>query len=205
MAEKPTYEELEKRIQDLEQAEFERIQPEKARLEDKEQYKSLLHNIQAAVVVHGSDTKIIATNPKAEELLGLTETQMLGRVAIDPGWKFFDSDKNKMPFKQYPVKQVLNTQQVLRNLTLSIYRPDTADSVWVLVNADPVFNEKRDIKQVIVTFMDITDHKKTEDALRKNEKKYRRINTQLQNSIDSMPTAYILWNTDSQVVEWNKV
>ena len=41
-------------------------------------------------------------------------------------------------------------------------------------------------------------------ALKESEGKHRELNNQLQNSIESMPTAYILWNTDSQVVEWNK-
>jgi len=40
--------------------------------------------------------------------------------------------------------------------------------------------------------------------LKNSETKFRKINDQLVNSIDSMPIAYILWNTDNQVVEWNK-
>jgi PAS domain S-box-containing protein len=194
MTEKATSEELEKRIQDLEQAEFECIQSEKGSQESNEKYRLFLNNIQAAVVVHSADTNIIASNTKAQELLGLTEAQMLGRRAIDPGWKFCNADNNKMPFEQYPVNQVLSTQQVLRNLTLSIYRPDTADSVWVLVNADPVFNEKRDIKQVIVTFMDITGRKQAEEILRESEQSLKRAQR-----ITKTGSWYYDWNSATEV------
>jgi PAS domain S-box-containing protein len=171
VAEKQTYEELEKRIHDLEQANYELIQSGKDQQDDKEHYRSLIHSIQAAVVVHGTDTKIIASNHKAQELLGLTEAQMLGRIAINPEWKFLNSDNKKLPLDQYPVNQVLNTRQVLRDQILGIYRPDTADSVWVIVNADPVFNEEKEIKHVVVTFMDITDRMQAEEALKGSEER----------------------------------
>ncbi|MCP4670039.1 MAG: PAS domain-containing protein, partial [Desulfobacula sp.] len=54
----------------------------------------------------------------------------------------------------------------------------------------------------ISVLIKILDRK--ESALIKSEKKFRETNIQLQNSIESMPAAYILWNTNNQVVEWNK-
>jgi len=171
MSEKPSYKELERRIQELEHSEFAYNQSKKIQPEDKLSYRSLLHNIQAAVVVHGADTKIIASNSTAQELLGLTEYEMLGKKAIHPDWKFFNADNKKLPFELYPVNQVLNTRQTLRDKTFGIYRPNMLDSVWVLVNADPVFDETKEIKQVIVTFMNITDRKRIEEALEESKKR----------------------------------
>jgi PAS domain-containing protein len=86
--------------EELEQNELESKQIEEA-------YRSLIHNIQTAVVVHGAATQIIASNPMAQELLGLTQDQMVGRKASDPEWKFFNDDGSIMSFEQYPVNQVL--------------------------------------------------------------------------------------------------
>jgi len=175
MPEKPTYEELEQRIEELENEVLKQAQAGETLPESEEGYRSLIHKIQAAVVVHGSDTQIIASNPKAQELLGLTENQMLGKASTDPDWKFLNADGERMSLKEYPINQVLANRQPLRDLTAGIYRSNKFDQVWVLVNADPVFDDKGEIQQVIVTFMDVTEQKQAEEALRESEEKYRGI------------------------------
>ncbi len=84
MTDKPTYEELEQRVKELEEKAAAQEMAEETSPESKEQYRTLLQAISAAVVVHGSDTRVVACNKMAEELLGLSENQMLGRAAIDP-------------------------------------------------------------------------------------------------------------------------
>ncbi len=140
-----------------------------------ERYLSLLNRIQAGVVVHKSDTKIIACNPKAQELLGQTEDQILGKVSIDPDWKFFDMDGEVFSIDDYPVNQVLSTKKPLRDFTIGIYRPNLKDKVWVLVNAIPVLDDNEEIIEVIITFMDITDRKMSNERLGKAEKLYRNL------------------------------
>jgi len=147
-----------------------RKRAEEALRESEKQFRLLIHRIQAAVVVHGADTQIIASNPKAHELLGLTEEQMLGKTVIDKTWKFLDADGNEMPHEEYPVNRVLATQQPLKDLTAGVYRSEKNDLAWVLVNANPVFDDKRNIQQVIVTFVDITDRKRAEESLHERER-----------------------------------
>jgi PAS domain-containing protein len=53
-----------------------------------ERYRGLITNLDAGIVVHAADTSIIKNNSKASELLGLSEDQMKGKLAIDPNWKF---------------------------------------------------------------------------------------------------------------------
>ena len=135
-----------------------------------EKYRTLIQKIQTAVVVHGgSDTQIITCNPKAQELLGLTEDQLLGKTSIDPAWHFYRENGAVLPFEEYPVNHVLASRQVLRNYTLGIHRPDNENDVWVLVNADPVFGKEGEIAQIIVTFIDITERKQAEEDLQKSE------------------------------------
>jgi PAS domain S-box-containing protein len=154
---------------------------EEALRENEEQFRLLIHRIQAAVVVHGADTQIIASNPKAHELLGLTEDQMLGKTAIDNDWKFLDADGKEMPLEEYPVNRVLATQKTLRDFTVGICRSEKNDLVWVLVNANPVFDNKGNIQQVIVTFVDITERKQTEEKLRESELKFKLIAENIEN------------------------
>ncbi|MCD4678537.1 MAG: PAS domain S-box protein [Desulfobacula sp.] len=104
--------------------------------ESEERYRVLANNTQAAVVVHSADTSVIDCNPKAYELLGLKQNQITGRTAFDPRWNFLNSKGNKMPIEQYPVNQVLTTQQQVRFQTIGILRPNKDGLLWVLVSVD---------------------------------------------------------------------
>ena len=168
MAIKPTYRELEKRVEEREQNERHSKRIENALSSSEKHYETLVYNIQAAVVVHSPDTKIIASNPKAHELLGLTEDQMLGRDSIDPSWHFLNADGEVLLPDQYPAVQVLSNRKELRDFTAGIRRPDKQDLVWVSVSADPVFDDNQEIKQVVVTFMDITERKRIAEELQKS-------------------------------------
>ena len=78
MNEKPTYDELEKRIKKLEQAEVEQKRTEEELRTSEEDYRSTLNNLRVGVVIHASDTSIQLSNPEAENILGLTREQMSG-------------------------------------------------------------------------------------------------------------------------------
>ncbi|NOU47507.1 MAG: PAS domain S-box protein [Bacteroidales bacterium] len=153
----------------------ERKLAEKELQESEEKYRTLIQKIQTAVVVHGADTQIITCNPKAQELLGLTEDQLLEKTVIDSAWHFFLDDGTTATLENYPVSQVFATRKSVRNLILGIHRTDKEYDVWVLVNADPVFGNEGEIAQVIVSFIDITDRKQAEAALRQSEWRYREI------------------------------
>jgi len=159
-------------------------QAEEALQESEKRFSALIHRIQAAVVVHRADTSIAMSNRSAQVLLGLTEDQMLGKTTIDPAWRFFREDNTAMSHEEYPVNRVISTQEPLRNFTAGIYRPSTKDTVWVLVNADPVFDYKGNIQQVIVTFMDITERQQAERAV-KAEKEFAA------SLIDNAPTSFV--------------
>jgi PAS domain S-box-containing protein len=142
--------------------------------DSEENYRTLIQKIQVAVVVHGPDTRILTCNSMAQELLGLTEDQLLGKTVIDKTWHFFNADGTKMGVDEYPVNQVIARSRALRNLITGVHRPnkDPENDVWVLVNADPVFVNDEIVK-VIVTFIDISDRMRAEEALRESEKKYQ--------------------------------
>jgi len=191
------YESFNEMLTQLNTREEERNKAEILVQESEEKYRTLIQKIQAAVVVHGIDTKIITCNTKAQELLGLTEDQLLGKTSIDPAWHFFREDNTIMPFEEYPVNCVMTTRQVLRNYILGIHRPDNENDVWVLVNADPVFDKENHIVKVIVTFIDITDRKQAEESQETERKRMEII-------LSSLNTGLSLINPDMTINWVNK-
>jgi PAS domain S-box-containing protein len=127
-----------------------------------EKYRELVQKIQAAVVVHGADTRILTSNRQAQQLLGFTEEQMLGKEVIDLQWHFFREDGTVMPLEEYPVNRVLATGESFRDVVMGIHRPTLPEDVWVLVGADPALDKQGKTDQVIVTFTNITERKRAE-------------------------------------------
>ncbi|MFH1985270.1 MAG: PAS domain S-box protein [Pseudomonadota bacterium] len=136
-------------------------------------YRSLIGAVQAAIVVHDGQGHILTSNPLAQELLGLSEDQLLGRALIDPQWHFLREEGSIMPVAEYPVSLVLSSRQPLRDYVTGISHPDRDEVGWALVNAEPEYNAAGAIEQVIVSFIDITERKRAEKALRESEERYR--------------------------------
>ncbi len=158
-------------------------------LRSETKYRLLLQNIHAAVVVHGADTSILMSNPVAQELLGLTEDQLLGKMAFDPSWHFLREDGSVMSVEEYPANQVFAMCQSLRNFVMGVHRPDKNSNVWVLVNADPILDKQDKIAQVIVTFIDITERKRATE--------------EIQDLYDHAPCGYHSLNDQSLIVRMN--
>lgn len=151
----------------------ERKLSEQALRESEVKYRTLIQKIQVAVVVHGADTGILTANPAAQEILGLPEDQLLGKTALDPVWHFFQEDGRTASHDEYPVNRVLASREPLRNYVFGVHRPGKEEDVWVLVNADPVFDEHGELAEVIVSFIDITQRKHAEEVLAVREREFR--------------------------------
>lgn len=149
----------------------ERKRAEEELRESEQKYRLLLRNIRAAVVVHGPDTRILMSNPMAQELLGLSGEQLLGKAAIDPAWHFLREDGSVMPLEEYPVTRTFADRRPLKDLIVGVRRPDRDAATWVLVNTETTLNEQGEIGKVIVTFVDITRRKQAEQALRRSEER----------------------------------
>ncbi|PVV05701.1 MAG: hypothetical protein B6D77_18415 [gamma proteobacterium symbiont of Ctena orbiculata] len=151
------------------------------RRESEEKFRALLQKVQAAVVVHGTDTQILTANTMAQDLLGLSEAQLLGKTAIDPDWHFLREDESLLPPEEFPVNRVLASKHALQNTVIGIDRPDRIEILWALVNAAPLFNETGGITHVIVSFSDISERKRAEQQLTASEQLFR---TLVENSPD---------------------
>ena len=155
----------------------ERVQAEESLRKSEAKYHSLIDHLHCGVVVHGPDTRILMGNPEASRLLGLSEEQMQGKAALDPAWSFVHEDGTRVLLEEYPISRVLTTGEPLNGLVLGICHGVGAKIVWVLVNAYPEFDERRRLRQVVVTFVDITGRKRAEEALQESEEKFRSLFT----------------------------
>lgn len=140
-----------------------------------QRYQSLIRKVQTAIVVHDGHGRIINGNPLAQELLGLSEDQLLDRSLVDPHWHFLREDGSIMAIAEYPASVVIATGKPIRGLVTGIGNPNREETTWVLVNAEPEFDETGAVAQTIVSFVDITERRRAERALQRLNRELRAI------------------------------
>ena len=138
-------------------------------------FHDFIENMDAGVVVHGPDTAILYNNTRAEELLGLSTEQLLGKMAYDKDWTFLNEDESEMQLADYPINRILSKNEPIKNQVLGVSRRNQKDSVWLLVNGFPYYNVEGELQEVIVSFIDVSISKKTEKELHESEEKFRSI------------------------------
>jgi PAS domain S-box-containing protein len=143
----------------------------------------LIDHMLAGVIVHGADGAVLLVNERACELTDLTADQMLGRAVIDPLWHFVREDGSRMPIEEYPVPRTQRTRQAVADLVLGVVPAAGAEPKWLIVNAYPEFNADASIRQIIVTFVDISARRRVEQALKQSENRYRML---FENSMDAV-------------------
>jgi len=145
--------------------------------------RELLDHLTVGVVLHGPDGVVWRANPLATRLLGLTEAQMRGKTVIDPAWHFLREDGSVMPVDEYPAARVLHTGEPVSDLVGGIVPPSGGPPVWVLCSAYPMRDESGTLRQVIVTFVDITARRSAERTVERSESRYRML---YENSLDGV-------------------
>lgn len=141
------------------------IHTEDALRQSEEKHRFLLEQINAGVMVHAPDTRVVSCNRQTSNLLGLSEQQLLGKVAADFECAFMCEDESPMPLDQFPVNQVIRRHQAVKNIVIGISRSDLSDRIWVMANAFPEFNNEGDILNITVTLIDITEHVKSPEEI----------------------------------------
>ena len=71
------------------------------------------------VVMHAASGAIVACNPAAERILGLTRDQMTGRTSIDPRWRAVHEDGSPYPGETHPAMLTLRTGEPVRSMPVA--------------------------------------------------------------------------------------
>jgi diguanylate cyclase (GGDEF)-like protein/PAS domain S-box-containing protein len=145
-------------------------------------------DMQVGVLLQGPQAEILLSNPKALKLLGISEDQLLGKTSFDPDWNVIHEDGSPFPGTTHPVPQAIATRRSIQNVVMGVYRPSTADRVWLSVDAEPQLNDDGTIRHVVCSFIDITERKQAEDKLR-----------QLSSAVEHSPVSIVITNADGMI------
>ena len=138
-----------------------------ALIESEKRFRYLIKDMPVGVVLFGPDSKIIMSNPKAVELLGISEEQLMGNTSFDTGWNMIHIDGSSFIKSDREVDTVYEALQSNHDVEFGISRKNSNVVTWLLKNAEVILKSDGSIRNVVCSIIDITERKEKEEALRK--------------------------------------
>ncbi len=134
--------------------------------ESDKRLRTLYESVQAGVVTQSTDGEIVHANRGAMEILELTEEEILGRTSSDPAWEMQLEDGTPIAGEDHPAMLALRTGEAVRHAVRRLYSGSEQRTKWILIDAVPRLDEETgEVVEVTSTFQDITELKKTQEAL----------------------------------------
>ena len=171
MARKPTYEELEQRVNKLEAESAKRKRAEEALRKSEQEKEAILNSMSEVVVYHDMEHRMVWANRVAGESVGLATEELVGCNCYEI-WH-----QRSKPCPGCPVVKTYETGQPQE---AEMTTPD--GRVW-FVRGYPVQDANNDILGVVEVVLEITKRKRAEEALRDSEERYHAIFEQAADSI----------------------
>lgn len=129
------------------------------------QLETLLNAMGEGYALQGPQGDIQTCNGAAEQILGLSRDQMLGRTSLDPRWAAIREDGTPLPGSEHPAAVALREGAPQLNQVMGIHKPD-GTLTWILVNARLLPPGPGGARKVVSTFLDITRRKEAETRYR---------------------------------------
>jgi PAS domain S-box-containing protein len=146
----------------------ERKQMEVSLRKSEEKYRKLIEIQGEGFGVVNSEERFIFCNPAADKIMGVPIGSLVG--------KKMDEFVSKETFEKIR-KQTMIRQEGNQSTYEMEFTRDDGEKRVMLVTATPTFNSKGEFESTLGIFLDITDRKRIEDELKKNESELKAINT----------------------------
>jgi signal transduction histidine kinase/PAS domain-containing protein len=138
-----------------------------------DQFHLLFETMGEGVVYQDATGRIIAANPAAERILGLTQDEMMGRTSMDPRWGCIREDGSAIPGSDHPAMIALRTGRPVLNVLMGIFHPRENGYRWAVVSAIPQVRPGEAAPfQVYTTSTDVTEIRSADAARRESETKF---------------------------------
>jgi two-component system cell cycle sensor histidine kinase/response regulator CckA len=127
---------------------------------------SLLNNAPNPILVINPDTSVRHVNPALESLTGFSSDEIVGKKPPYPWWTEETLEKTSKDLKQIFHEEAQKLEEH--------FQKKNEEKFWVEITSTPV-KENGKLKYRLSNWVDITERKQAEEALKKSEAKYREL------------------------------
>lgn len=166
MPRKPTYEELEQRVRELEALQIENRQPVGTVLENRRFLSDLIDNSGTSIFIKDCDGRYLLVNRKWEEVTGLNRDSILGKTDTE----LFPAESARQ-FRKNDLR-VIETGSVL---VIEECLATPAGQRYFISSKFPMINDNGAIAGLCTVITEITDRKQMEVALKRSEAMQRKL------------------------------
>lgn len=161
-----------------------------------EEQRFLVDHLMAGVIVYDAKGRVLRQNSQACRLLSLQEEEISGRKALPEHWQVLYEDGSLLAPDDYPAARVIRTGEPFCDLVVGIRHDGGRDPDWLLCNAAPQFTDGGKLRQVVVTFVDVSARKRMEQTLMRKEQHFRLL---YENSINGV----LMTSSDGRILNAN--
>jgi PAS domain S-box-containing protein len=188
-------------------------QAEAARRESEARLRTTIETMAEGLIVLDESGVIVECNPAACAILGRDADVLRGQPFLDPGWHCVTEDGAALSPDRHPATRSLRDGAPVHNVLVGVpavvdgggWRADGGNNDasphvtrWLLVNAMPLAVPRPQQKsaRVVVTFADVTDHRRALEVVRASEERYREL-------VETLPIMLVQFDTEGHVLYMN--
>jgi len=138
-------------------------------------YRAVFDTVETGIVVQDTIGRVVAVNPAATRILGISAEQIRGEAHIDEAWGFIDEEGKPWPIDELPAEVTRRTGERIMGVVMAINRPDGTRR-WLRADSERFDadsgNTEHEFSGVVSTFVDVTDNKHLHDSLAASEARF---------------------------------
>ena len=182
-------------------------QAEEALRNEKERFQILTQNLSSGVALIDESGRLAIVNPAFLRIFEISEESDIKNINDRnwADWQVFDEKGTLLDVDEHPVRKAAITGKAVLNQLVGMRPPANSELKWMLVTAAPIFRPDGRQEATICTYLDVTERKRSEEALRESEETARRRAEELEKLMDLIPAAvWVAHDPQCRIINGNR-